>query len=252
MHPHPYSLIFPSMSREEYSQLSTDIAKNGLLEPITVYQGMVLDGRNRDIICHNLGITPKIVEFTGTDQQALDFVISKNLHRRHLSASQRAMVATSFLVHFEEIGKQAMCAGGGDKKSPENRRNGSGVAILPHPIPDNNKSRAKAAKAVGVAPSYVSDAKTIAIKSPAMAERVKTGEITIPKAKQLLQEERSDGEDDVNPGVEIIRRSVNRFDPERYWQRTTLVRIEQEIDRWPTKYRQLVIGYLKEWIESLQ
>lgn len=85
-----------------------------------------------------------------------------------------------------------------------------------------------------------------------MAERVKTGEITIPKAKQLLQEERSDGEDDVNPGVEIIRRSVNRFDPERYWQRTTLVRIEQEIDRWPTKYRQLVIGYLKEWIESLQ
>lgn len=95
MHPHPYSLIFPSMSREEYSQLSTDIAKNGLLEPITVYQGMVLDGRNRDIICHNLGITPKIVEFTGTDQQALDFVISKNLHRRHLSASQRAMVATS-------------------------------------------------------------------------------------------------------------------------------------------------------------
>jgi ParB-like chromosome segregation protein Spo0J len=69
----------------------TDIRANGLLEPVIFHDGRILDGRNRYRACQQLGIEPASQEFRGPDPLA--FVISKNLQRRHLDESQRAMVA---------------------------------------------------------------------------------------------------------------------------------------------------------------
>jgi ParB-like chromosome segregation protein Spo0J len=81
------------MSETEFSTLVADIKENGLREPIIVHDGQVLDGRNRYRACLQIGIEPITRPF---DQRGdpLAFVISKNLHRRHLDEAQRAMVAS--------------------------------------------------------------------------------------------------------------------------------------------------------------
>jgi len=89
---HDYCKLFPPCTAEEYVLLKESIKKNGLLEPLVLLDGKILDGQNRDMVCQELGIEPDTVEFTGDDP--LEFVLSKNLHRRHLNESQRAMIAS--------------------------------------------------------------------------------------------------------------------------------------------------------------
>jgi hypothetical protein len=89
--PHPAAEAFPLMASVEFARLKEDIAKNRLLEPRVVCDGLLLDGRHRYRACLELGMEPEISEYSGPDP--LGFVISKNLHRRQLNPSQRALVA---------------------------------------------------------------------------------------------------------------------------------------------------------------
>jgi ParB family chromosome partitioning protein len=88
---HPLANIFPLMSDAEFSQLKNDIVANGLIEPIVICDGMVLDGRNRLKACRDAAITPLFCEYDGDDPTS--YVVSLNLHRRHLSDGQRASIA---------------------------------------------------------------------------------------------------------------------------------------------------------------
>jgi N6-adenosine-specific RNA methylase IME4 len=88
---HPCAEILPLLEGEPFDKLVADIRANGLLQPITIHQGMILDGRNRFRACEAAGIEPRFVEYGGDDP--LSFVLSLNVHRRHLDESQRAMVA---------------------------------------------------------------------------------------------------------------------------------------------------------------
>jgi len=89
---HAIADIFPMMSAAEFAGLRDDIEANGLREAIWVYEDKILDGRNRFNACQELGIKPRYRTWKG-DGEPLDFVVSLNLHRRHLSESQRGMVA---------------------------------------------------------------------------------------------------------------------------------------------------------------
>jgi hypothetical protein len=91
MRPHPISEVFPAMEGDEFQALVDDIEKNGVRQPLVMYQGKILDGRNRWRACEKLGIKPKTTDYRGDDP--VGFVLSLNLTRRHLTPSQRAMVA---------------------------------------------------------------------------------------------------------------------------------------------------------------
>lgn len=71
--------------------LREDIRQHGIHDPIVLFDGKILDGRNRFVCAQELGIEAPCVEFEGPDPLA--FVVSHNLHRRHLTESQRASVA---------------------------------------------------------------------------------------------------------------------------------------------------------------
>ena len=88
---HELANLLPMSGTEAFAKLRADIEKHGLLEPITTWDGKILDGRNRAMACKELGIEPKYVEYTGNDP--VGFVLSKNVHRRHLTSSQMAMLA---------------------------------------------------------------------------------------------------------------------------------------------------------------
>jgi hypothetical protein len=91
MESHPLADLFPMMGDEEFSRFATDIASHGQREAIVLLDGKILDGRNRFKACRKWGMVAETCEFNGDDP--LGFVLSKNLHRRHLTESQRAMVA---------------------------------------------------------------------------------------------------------------------------------------------------------------
>jgi ParB/Sulfiredoxin domain len=88
---HPIANIFPLMTGDEFNRFKEDIKARKQQEPIIIYQEKILDGRNRYNACKELRLTPDIKPYDGYDP--LGFVLSANLHRRHLNESQRSMIA---------------------------------------------------------------------------------------------------------------------------------------------------------------
>lgn len=89
--PHPLAELFPLVEGQAFWDLVEDIRQHGVREPIVMLDGMVLDGRNRYLAARECSARIPTVDFDGGDPLA--FVISLNLKRRHLSESQRSMVA---------------------------------------------------------------------------------------------------------------------------------------------------------------
>lgn len=89
---HPVASIFPLMQGGAFAELVADVKARGLLEPIVLHGGKILDGRNRYRACLKARVTPRFRAFPD-GRDPLAFVISLNLKRRHLNESQRADVA---------------------------------------------------------------------------------------------------------------------------------------------------------------
>jgi hypothetical protein len=88
---HEYANIFPELTDDLLAELAQDIREHGLLDKIALYEDKILDGRGRYRACLMAGVKPAFEVFTGADPLA--YVASRNQHRRHLTDSQRAMVA---------------------------------------------------------------------------------------------------------------------------------------------------------------
>jgi hypothetical protein len=86
---HPAADIFPLMEGKEFDELIGDIQRRGPRFPTTTHKGFIIDGRNRARACAKLGLKPKSVEFDGPDEVVPRFIISANIHRRHLKPEER-------------------------------------------------------------------------------------------------------------------------------------------------------------------
>ena len=178
MESHPIANIFPMMSNEALIELSKDITSNGLGIPILLYEGKILDGRNRYQACDLAGIEPEYTEYEGDDP--LGYVLSLNLHRRHLTASQRAALAV-------EVANMAQ---GGDRKSNQTAKLQSDI------------SRSEAAEKLDVSERYVNEAKKIQRESPEHFDKVKSGELSLQQAKRKMEKEKLENlQSDIDPFV---------------------------------------------------
>jgi hypothetical protein len=94
----PAAALFATMGEDEFQALVADIGKNGQREPIVVHEGEVLDGRHRLKACQELGIEPIVKGWAGECGTPEAFVATKNLLRRHLTESQRAILTAELAM----------------------------------------------------------------------------------------------------------------------------------------------------------
>ena len=188
MKSHPIADVWPMMDADKLQELADDIGKNGQLVPVWIYDGMILDGRNRYAACKMAGIEPKTQTYTGDEPTA--FAVSMNDKRRHMAAGVRAAVAVELLPFFEADAKK--------RQKEAGKEFGRGQEKVPEKIPEaitktkgiqvnkkqEGEARFEAAKSVGVNDRYVQDAKKVKQDAPEVFDRLKAGKITLQDAKR--------------------------------------------------------------------
>jgi ParB-like chromosome segregation protein Spo0J len=188
MLPHPYAELFPMMGGEAMRELVASIRDDGLEQPIVTFEGKILDGRNRDLACANAQVEPRYVKYKGDDP--LGYILRVNLIRRHLTTSQRAMVAAN-LANLE-LG--------------DNQHTKEDSLIKPPSIKD-------AAEKLNVSPDSVKRAKKITDHGDkVLIEKVEKGDITINKAVEKITK--------ANPAPEIPIEEIQSGKLLRLWDKT--------------------------------
>ena len=174
---HPACLAFPELPKDELQSLAADIKKHGLLNAITLLNNQILEGRSRYKACKIAGVEPHFVEWAGTGSPT-EWVISQNLIRRHLTSSQRAVVALELLPLLEAEAKdrQRLSCGRG-KKGVKKSSNST----------TNGRATETAARMTHSNFSYVAAAKDIKEHAPELLDGVRDGRLSIPEAKMLAK-----------------------------------------------------------------
>jgi hypothetical protein len=108
LEPHPLAAIFPPMEGEDFIKLKVDMKNNGQREPTVLFEGKILDGRNRYRACIDLGLEPTTKQYTGSDPHG--FVISMNLHRRHLTPEKKREIIAELLKTNPQASDRAIAA----------------------------------------------------------------------------------------------------------------------------------------------
>ena len=167
---HEIANIFPLLRGEELASLVEDIQENGLIEPIWLYEGKILDGRNRYTACCMAEVEPIFRQYEGNDP--LGFVISTNIERRDLSATAKAIAAYKALPFYD--GRQ-----GGDRRS-DNFQEDKNVLL-------KGKSSAVVAKKFHTSETYVKYIKALAEDFPDIYQRMEEGKLTVAEAKKAAK-----------------------------------------------------------------
>lgn len=155
---HPAAALFPMMADTELDQLAADIKANGLRQPIVLDgDGRLLDGRNRLRACELASVQPEFVSVNGDDPVGL--VVSLNVRRRNLTASQRAIAAADAC----QI---------------------------------SDMSARKGADLFGINHTYVAQARALVERDPDAASAVKAGTKTLAVAYEELRERERETESD--------------------------------------------------------
>lgn len=160
---HPLCTLFPRIIGPEFEALKVDILTNGLRQPIVLHHGLILDGGNRYRACIEAGVEPETIEFAGGN--LVSFVLSANMHRRHLTPGQQAAIVASAQdwATAQPVGR------------PEKSGNVAGL-----------NSVADRAAQSGASERTQRMADSIARQSPDLARQVAHGEISLSKALEQL------------------------------------------------------------------
>lgn len=158
---HPLSAAFPAMSPADFDSLRDSIANIGVQNPITVLDGMVLDGWHRYTAATDLGMAcPEVGLDPATDPR--DFVLAQNKARRHVTQAQLALATTAVYDWRPH----------GDQRSTLNV--------------DRARTTAELAQIAGVHPNTITQAKAVQKRAaPEVIEAVKRGDVGLPKAAAI-------------------------------------------------------------------
>lgn len=147
------------MSDEGLAALAENIRRNGLNQAITLIDGAILDGRNREKACEMAGVKARYVEWEGKGKQSpVEWVWAQNGERRHLTASQRAAVGADMMPMLKAEARERQKEHGGTAPG-----RGKTLTQKIEQVKDKNENTAaaRAAAVTGTNRQYVSDARSI-------------------------------------------------------------------------------------------
>ena len=216
---HEAANIFPLMPDDALQSLADDIRRNGLLMPIETCDGKIIDGRNRSAACKLAGVDPDVVAVDPSDPVA--YVLTLNLHRRHLDETQRAMVAGRAKSWYEQQQK--------DKE--KQRKSKTTMENLPQ---SNGTARDKAGESVGVSGRSVEHAaKVIANGSKKLVDACDQGKVSVSAAAKLADLPKSkqnevidSAKDSAKPLKKIVAQAAKHVVPQTdaEWTTSEIVR----------------------------
>ena len=174
---HPACLLFPQLGTDELQELADDIKARGLLHDIVLYDGRILDGRNRYLACGIAGVKPSFANWHGTGSP-VEWVISENLIRRHLTSSQRAVIALDVLPLLEKEAKerQRLSPGRGKK-----------VSKKLDTFSENGAASKIAARITKTNSAYVQAVKAVERQAPDLLDAIREGSLKVPDAATLAK-----------------------------------------------------------------
>ena len=192
---HPIANIWPMMGEEQYQELKSDIEQNGCINKIWLYEGKILDGRNRYKACQELNQHFSFLEYKG--DEPIQFAISLNMKRRHLTSAQKAALAVKIEPMFAaESKKRQQAAGGNHNPEGRNQHTEEELRTVNKKIyqPTNNEPKKRkeqalqqAAKALNTNHVYVSQAKKIEKESPETFELLLEGKVSMKDASKEIR-----------------------------------------------------------------
>ena len=180
---HPIANIYPLLEGEDLQALVVDIGLHGLLSPIVLYEGQILDGRNRYQACQAcrppLDPIPAI-PFEGTPLEAVAYVVSLNDKRRHLTSSQRAACeyrrAELVEAYGAVIGDMVGAASQRERWASDDTPSQTFETGLPRA---ERSVEAQRAKRSGTNRQYIHDMKEIGAKAPDAVDFIISGERSV-------------------------------------------------------------------------
>lgn len=189
---HPLADIFPLIEGDEFDALKLDIRQHGLREQIVLLGQRILDGRNRYRACVAAGLLPDSLD-TATvahlkyfrqfvpagapapsEDDLWSFISSKNLHRRHMTASQRAMA----MIEYEGYRH------GGSRQAQDANLHLEGIA------PEKPKAtRADLAERGHVSERMLASAAVVRDHAiPELKEAVRQGDLAVSAIEEIAQQ----------------------------------------------------------------
>lgn len=163
---HPLSAAFPAMGPDEFQSLKDSITDLGVQNPVTLFEGMVLDGWHRYCAALELGMECPVQELEDwIDPRS--FVKAQNKHRRRLSVGAWALIEVSLFKYQWAPAHR-----------PINRAPGA-------PLP---KTREDMAESAGSSVRTIVQAKNVDAKAvPAVKQAVLSGQTSLKAAEQIAK-----------------------------------------------------------------
>lgn len=162
---HPAALLLPEVTGDARSEMKASLER-GQLEPIYLHKDKVLDGRTRQELLTELGITPRYEKANLRGRTPERFVVDMNLERRMVTPSQKGWLALQLLPELKGLEKK-------------------------HGKPTDGKATGgkakRAAKIVGTSTRTVERAIAIAKAAPELGPKIAAGEVTLKQAEKKLR-----------------------------------------------------------------
>jgi hypothetical protein len=160
---HPIAKCYPKITGKDFTELRKSIRTQGLLNPITLYEGLILDGSNRYRACLEEDVKPTFRELPD-GVNAIEYVVSQNESRRHLTVEQRAFIGA----------KLARLGAGGDRRSPGFKTSSDGL------------STETVAKKLKVSSKSIERARRVQKEgTPEVVEAAESGEVNLSQAERI-------------------------------------------------------------------
>ena len=232
--PHPLAEMLPEPSRPGFEQLYTAIAVDGQQVPGVMLGAKLLDGRSRRAIREDLGLPLKVQDFSGSEEQALAYVLGTNLQRRDLSAAQRACVAAFALPRISE--ETAASRLRKYRETIARRRGEDCVTSLSPNLEERGtaeRARTVAARMTNASEGYVGYALRLQREAPELFRQVWLGQTSMTAAMRELT---GQSEPDFTRAVTACRRRLSTGLRNRQHAPVLLGRLNALLDEFEREY----------------